>query len=308
MAVDATGDVFVVDSQHDRLVELPASGQQTTYASGLSYPQNVAVDAAGDVFVTEPYDNQVIEIAPSKTQTPVGSGLNFPYGVAVDSQGDVFIANTNSDQILEVNSNNTQTTVATVTTEVLGVAVDGSGDLFLGEFEAGEVLKLTPSGTESTVGSGLRYPLNMAVDAAGDVFIAEANEDQVVEVTPSGVQTDRRFGAHAAQRRRGRRRGRRVHCRNRDQPGAGSDARPADHGKPSHTGPHVGHARLHHVRRGAQRAPARCDRLRPRHGYLQSAAGNGIARRPGPIAQRDLHAHRRDRLHGDDDDRVDQRR
>ena len=188
VAVDATGDVFVVDSQHDRLVELPASGPQTTYASGLSYPQNVAVDAAGDVFVTEPYDNQVIEIALSKTQTPIGSGLNFPYGVAVDSQGDVFIADTNNDQIFEVSANNTQTTVATVTTEVLGVAVDGSGDLFLGEFEAGQVLKLTSSGAQSTVGSGLRYPLNIAVDAAGDVFIAEANEDQVVEVTPSGVQ------------------------------------------------------------------------------------------------------------------------
>jgi hypothetical protein len=188
VAVDATGDVFVADSQHDRLVELPASGPQATYASGLSYPQSVAVDAAGDVFVTEPYDNQVTEITPSKTQTPIGSGLNFPYGVAVDSQGDVFIADTNSDQILEVNANNTQTTVATITTEVLGLAVDGFGDLFLGEFEAGQVLKLTPSGTETTVGSGLRYPLNMAVDAAGDVFIAEANEDQVIEVTASGAE------------------------------------------------------------------------------------------------------------------------
>ena len=385
VAVDAMGDVFVVDSQHDRLVELPASGPQTTYASGLSYPQSVAVDAAGDVFVTEPYDNQVIEIAPSKTQTPIGSGLNFPYGVAVDSQGDVFIANTNTDQIFEVNANNTQTTVATVTTEVLGVAVDGSGDLFLGEFEAGQVLKLTPSGAQSTVGSGLRYPLNMAVDAAGDVFIAEANEDQVVEVTPSGAQLT--VGSGLAQPS-----GVAVDAAGdvfiaetatnqvlEVTPGLPITVNPATpalmwaapgditygeasaptslmrppavpgtftYSPPLGTELHAGldqslsvtftptdaidytattttvlinvdeampigdlaHSRRYHVRHWVQPPATRRDRLGPRHVHLQSIVGNGIACRPGPIAQRDFHAHRRDRLRDGDRDRVDQRR
>jgi hypothetical protein len=48
VAVDAAGDVFVGDSAHNRVVEVPAGGgSQTTIGSGFSGPMGVAVDAAG---------------------------------------------------------------------------------------------------------------------------------------------------------------------------------------------------------------------------------------------------------------------
>ena len=70
-------------------------GAQTTVGSGLNYPTGVAVDGAGDVFIADSDNNRVVEVpAGGGAQTTVGSGLNYPSGVAVDGVGDVFIADT----------------------------------------------------------------------------------------------------------------------------------------------------------------------------------------------------------------------
>jgi hypothetical protein len=169
----------------------PTSMQTVVKAGFLLFPQGVAVDAAGDLFIADSNGNRVAEVTPTGTQTSVGSGLNSPYDVAVDSQGDVFIVESSGflqSQILKVKPDGTQTTVAT--TGVLGgVAVDSSGDLFASATEANEVLEYTPSGAVHTIGSGLVFPEGVAVDSQGDLFIADYYNNRVVEVTPSGTQT-----------------------------------------------------------------------------------------------------------------------
>ena len=102
--MDGAGDVFIVDSGNNRVVEVPAGGgQQTTVGSGLDLPYGVAVDGAGDVFITDRYNNRVVEVpAGGGPQTTVGSGLSEPFGVAVDGTGNVFIADTGSNLVVEV--------------------------------------------------------------------------------------------------------------------------------------------------------------------------------------------------------------
>jgi hypothetical protein len=69
-----------------------------------SFPVDVAVDAAGDVFIVDNGTNTVVEVpAGGGAQTTVGSGLHQPYGLAVDAMGDVFIVDRGTSNVVEVN-------------------------------------------------------------------------------------------------------------------------------------------------------------------------------------------------------------
>jgi large repetitive protein len=190
VAVDAKGDVFIADSENDRVVEIPAGGAQITVpASGLNYPTGVAVDGAGDVFIADSNNNRVVEVpAGGGAQIRVGSGLSYPSGVAVDGAGDVFIADSNNNRVVEIPAGGgAQITVGSGLSYPSGVAVDGAGDVFVADSNNNRVVEVPAGGgSQITVGSGLYLPTGVAVDAAGDVFIADGPDYEVVEVAAGG--------------------------------------------------------------------------------------------------------------------------
>ena len=69
-------------------------GTPVTLGSGFSYPTGVAVDATGNLFVAETNNNAVEEIPYGQSGycTPValGSGIYRPAAVAVDPHGRVY--------------------------------------------------------------------------------------------------------------------------------------------------------------------------------------------------------------------------
>jgi Bacterial Ig-like domain (group 3)/NHL repeat len=159
-------------------------GAQTIVGSGLNLPNGLAVDGAGNVFIADTNNNRVVEVpASGGAQTTVGSGLGSPAGVAVDGAGDVFIADTNNNRVVEVPaSGGAQTTVGSGLGSPAGVAVDGAGDVFIADTNNNRVVEVPASGgAQTTVGSGLGSPAGVAVDGAGDVFIADTNNNRVVE-------------------------------------------------------------------------------------------------------------------------------
>ena len=88
-------------------------GAQTTVLSGLSSPTGVAVDAAGNVFIVESGSGIVVEVTPAGVLTTLVSGLSSPNGVAVDTAGDVFIADKGNNRVVKVPAGGgPQTTVA----------------------------------------------------------------------------------------------------------------------------------------------------------------------------------------------------
>src|SRR5271157_1898403 len=194
VAVDGAGDVFIADSGHSQVVEVPAGGVQTTVGSGLSSPLSVAVDGAGDVFIADTYHSRVVEVpAGGGAQNTVGSGLNSPFGVAVDGAGDVFIADTYHSRVVEVPAGGgAQTTLnvsvgGTGLSSPNGVAVDGAGDVFIVDYGNNRVVEVPAGGgAQTTVGSGLNQPYGVAVDGAGDVLIADSGNNRVVEVPAGG--------------------------------------------------------------------------------------------------------------------------
>jgi hypothetical protein len=219
-------------------------------AAELNNPADVAVDAVGDLFIVDQYNYRVREVnAATGIITTIGgngteessnasNGDGGPAtnaeiaptgGIAVDAAGDVFFAEYSNNRVREVNhATGIITTVAgnggrtngyldqlggpPLATAVgvqspSGLAIDAAGDLFIsedlsnGNSDVREVY-YTPNYAASviTTVAGVSYdapyggfngtatsqflagPAGLAVDAAGDLFIADAGDNVVREV------------------------------------------------------------------------------------------------------------------------------
>jgi len=209
VAVDGAGDLFIADTDHARVVEIPAGGGAPTVIDplidgvGLDTPAGLIVDGAGDLFIADLGANRVVEV-------PAGGGapavvnalaknipLKYPCGMAFDTGGDLFIADVDNARVIEVPANGGATTV--VDPAIDGVALsypvalafDSAGDLYISDFFANRVVKMpagggAPVAIDPTVnGQSLTLPYGIAVDGAGDLFIADAN-NRIVEVPAGG--------------------------------------------------------------------------------------------------------------------------
>lgn len=195
-AVDAAGDVYVVNQDTDQVLEVPAGGgPEVTIATGLLQPTGVAVDAAGDVYITD-YQTLIEVPAGGGPQVTVAGGFEFLSGVAVDRKGDVFVAAV-PDLVVKIPAGGgpqVRWTVGTGGGDDLGeIAVDPAGDVYVADDSPGApaVVKIpADGGPRTTVGTGLTAPIGVAVDAAGDVFIVnlivDAGLQQLVEVPAGG--------------------------------------------------------------------------------------------------------------------------
>lgn len=165
-------------------------------SSGLNYPYRVAVDSNSDVYISDTQNNRVIKETLSQgvyTETVVATGLSTPYGVAVDSSQNVYIVDNGNVRVLKETFSSGTYTQSAVTTSALsyptGIAVDGSGNVYICDTGHGRLLKESPAGssyTESVVSSsGLPQITGVAVDSSGNVFVADIDADTIFEETYS---------------------------------------------------------------------------------------------------------------------------
>src|SRR5579883_2834599 len=203
----------------------------------LSSPSGVALDATGDIYIADTQNNRVRFVAAGTArmiQTIAGNGaatfsgdgldpqrasLGGPFGVAVDGGGNLYIADSSNNRIREVVSGASPTIVTLAGTGTagfsgdggtavaaqldnpMGVAVDGSGSLYIADTANNRIRKITsgPNPTISTVvGSGipgysgdggspasaqLSQPTSVALDAGGNLFIADSGNHVVRSVS-----------------------------------------------------------------------------------------------------------------------------
>jgi sugar lactone lactonase YvrE len=192
VAVDTTGNLFIVDTEAGRIRKLGTNGIIATVAGGgtnypgdggaatnaeLTDPCGVAVDATGNLFIA---DYSIRKVGTNGIITTVAGGgshypgdggaatnaeLGVPYGVAMDAAGNLFIADTGNNRIRKVGPDGIITTVA-------------------------------GNGTKSYSGDGgaatnaeLNYPGGVAVDATGNLFIADYGNNRIREVGTNGIIT-----------------------------------------------------------------------------------------------------------------------
>ncbi len=196
LAVDASGNLFIIDSVRVRKVN--TAGIITTIAGGgssvddggpatsaqLAYPVAVAVDIEGNLFIAETSVSSsrirkvstaglISTVAGSQTNGFSGDGgpatsarLHNPSSITVDSAGNLFIADMENHRIRKVSSNGVITTVA-------GIGPVGTSQ---GSFSG-------DGGAATT--ARLNRPAAVAVDAAGNLFIAE--NQRIRKVSTDGI-------------------------------------------------------------------------------------------------------------------------
>ena len=195
VAVDGAGNLYIADTNNNRIRKVGTSGTITTIAgtgtagysgdSGaatsatLNKPAAVVVDSTGNLYIADTGNDVVRMIATAGTiSTFAGNGsagysgdggpatsarLNSPYGLNLDSAGDIYVADSMNNVVRMVNT-------AGVISTVAGNDTNGySGD-----------------GGQAT-SAALSNPRGVALDSQGNFYLSDQNNNRVREVnTPNG--------------------------------------------------------------------------------------------------------------------------
>ena len=197
VAVDASGNVYIVDTGNSRVLKetfwAGSHTESTVRTSALASPSGVAIDGSGNIYIADTGNNRVLKETPSAgtyaESTVPTSSLVYPSGVAVDGSGNVYIADTGNNRVLVETLLAGSYTESTVPTSGLylpsGVAVDESGNVYIADTYNSRVLKETLSAgsyTESTVPtSTLNYPGAVTTDGSGNIYISDTYNNRVLK-------------------------------------------------------------------------------------------------------------------------------
>ena len=195
VVADASGNIFIADTNNNRIRKVAANGSISTVAgtgtagfsgdggaavsASLNLPIAVALDSAGNLLITDRGNHRIRKVnGMGIISTIAGNGitgysgdggaassasLNYPGGIALDGQGNIYIADTTNHRVRKIDGTGVITTIA-------GNGSSGySGD-------AGPA-------TEASLYS----PEAVFVDTDGNLLIADTSNNRIRKVVSSGV-------------------------------------------------------------------------------------------------------------------------
>jgi hypothetical protein len=209
VAIDSTGDLFVLDQDNGRVEVFNPEGEYLrqfgstgTAAGKLRDPDGLAIDSKGDVWVADTGNSRVDEFnAQGEYLRTVGSGqVGVDEGVAVDTHDDVWVSDTSAGDLVVFNGEGeylktvgSRGSGAGQIGEPEGLAVNSYGDVWVADWSNDRVEEFDEEGDFvqqfGVAGAGesqLRQPYGIAAGPAGEVFVGEVGNDRVQQFNESG--------------------------------------------------------------------------------------------------------------------------
>ena len=186
IVMDATGDLYVADTENHRILKITPKGEVSIFAGSgtagnvdgpasiarFKNPSGIVMDAAGNLFVADEGNYCIRKISPNgEVGTLAGSTEGFADGRGSAAQFH----------------------------KPHGIAIDAAGNLYVTEETYRCIRKVTPTGEVSTfVGNdeqdddadenAVRFcsPGAIVADAAGNLYVADRLNYRICKVTPAG--------------------------------------------------------------------------------------------------------------------------
>jgi len=191
LAVDPSGNLYVVDEGNNKIRKISPAGAVTTFAgSGIAgdqddtdglkasfnQPNGIAVDRYGNIYVADQLNHKIRMITPNGAVSSIaGSGMagsadnligsmasfNHPRGVAVDQVGNVFVADAANQKIRKITPEGAVSTLS-------GTGASGSQDSDIGLM------------------AGFHFPNGVAIDSSGNLFVADYLNNKIRKISTNG--------------------------------------------------------------------------------------------------------------------------
>jgi uncharacterized protein (TIGR03437 family) len=187
LAFDSAGNLYVADTQSNRVERLTPDGHITivagtgefeyhgdggsAIAAALGNPRDVAVDPAGNLYIADQHNTRVRKVTPDGNISSIACGqllvvcgpLVDPEGLAVAPDGTVYVADGAGHAIRQIHADSTVSTFA------------GTGDW-------------TCRGDEGPASQAcVNDPQGVVLDPQGNVYIADTGNNLIRKVTTDGV-------------------------------------------------------------------------------------------------------------------------
>jgi outer membrane protein assembly factor BamB len=83
LAFDASGNLYAPTGSGGTILKFDPTGQESVFASGLSFAGNCAFDSSGNLYATSSGDGTVLKFDSTGQESVFASGLYAPLGIAV---------------------------------------------------------------------------------------------------------------------------------------------------------------------------------------------------------------------------------
>ncbi|WP_293870972.1 putative Ig domain-containing protein, partial [Flavobacterium sp.] len=192
IAVDASENVYVTESNSNAIRKITAAGIVSTFAGNVaasgyldgqvsaalfSGPKGLSVDTSGNLYVADASNNRIRKISNTGSVTTIagdgtasyldGQGttaqFNNPIGVAITNSGIVYVSDSSNNRIRAISNTGNVTTVAGNSSPGL---INGLG--ITAQFNA---------------------PRALSVDASANIYVVDYNNNCIRKITSTGVVT-----------------------------------------------------------------------------------------------------------------------
>ncbi|MDP2860409.1 MAG: 6-bladed beta-propeller, partial [bacterium] len=215
ITADASGNIYAVDSDNNRVQKFTAEGVFITKWGALgsgngqfTNPTGITADSSGNIYVIDSGNSRVQKFSSTGTFLTkwgvpgTGDGqFTNPRGITADALGNVYVADTGNSRIQKFNSTGTFLTKWGVPgtgdgqfTNPRGITADASGDVYVVDTGNFRVQKFNLAGTfitkwgSSGAGNGqFTNPWGIVADASGNIYVVDSDNNRVQKFTAEGV-------------------------------------------------------------------------------------------------------------------------